>query len=342
MDALTLARGALARAGLRPAPLSVAFEISHLCNLACTYCDRHTPLPKEMQRAEIFAALEGLHALGMRHISLDGGEPLAHKHFRDVVDWLVRKRVRVYVNTNGILVPKHLATIRRVQKLKISLDGPKRSHDAMRGERAWERAMVGARVARAEGVPVELTCVLGTHNAGDVDELLDIAEAEGLSVVFQPARNSLFLDNERDGAGFQLDDQRLRAALARVEQRKHRGPGVGNRWSSLRHFRRFPEDAALPCAAGWINVTMDPEGNLHHCGQVSRTGPALNVVALGVRAAFERLLRGGCTQCWCARVVEENYAWGGHFHRLLPPRAGAAGATQSPAPAPKRHLPVAR
>ena len=70
--------------------------------------------------------------------------------------------------------------------------------------------------------------------------------------------------------------------------------------------------------AGWINATMDPEGNLFHCGQVDRSDKSNNVVKLGAEQAFRRLRRVGCTQCWCARVVEENYAWGGRFDKSLP------------------------
>ena len=93
----------------------------------------------------------------------------------------------------------------------------------------------------------------------------------------------------------------------------------------------------LPCAAGWINATLDPEGYLYHCGQVGRGDRSQNVVRLGVGAAFAGLLREGCTQCWCARVVEENYAWGGRFHRMLPPLS----VPEPPdPPGPGRHLPV--
>ncbi|HET9959851.1 MAG TPA: hypothetical protein VFQ61_35410, partial [Polyangiaceae bacterium] len=61
----------------------------------------------------------------------------------------------------------------------------------------------------------------------------------------------------------------------------------------------------------------DPSGNLYHCAQVNR-GVRHNVVELGVEEAFRRLEREGCSQCWCARVVEENYAWGGRFDLSLP------------------------
>lgn len=334
-----IVRGVLARAHVHPSPLAVGFEMTHLCNLECTYCDRHTPMNREMTRTQIFDALEGLRRRGMRHISLDGGEPLAHRHFDEVVAWLVARGIRIYVNTNGILVPRRMAAIRQVRKIKVSLDGPPDRHDAMRGAGSHQKAMAGARAARAAGVAVELTCVVGTHNADAIDELLDLVEAEGFQVIFQPARNSLFLDSPRDGSAFEPDGAQLRAAFARVEARKRSGSGVANRWSSLRHFRRFPDDTAVPCAAGWINVTMDPEGSLFHCGQVARGDRSANVVSLGVDAAFARLRRSGCGQCWCARVVEENLVWGGRLPAMLP----LAGTEAAPRPSSgRRRLPLAR
>ena len=332
-------RVALARMG-SPAPLSVGFEITHLCNLACSYCDRHTPLPGEMTIEQILGALGELHQMGMRHISLDGGEPLAHRHIELVVDWLIsRGDIRVFMNTNGILVPRKMDVVRRLSRLKISLDGPAAQHDRMRGERAHERAIKGALAARDAGVEVEFTCVVGRHNATHLDELLDLVDELGFSVVFQPARNSLFLETDRDGSPFVLEGAEVRDAFLRIERRKRQGGPVANRWSSLRHFQRFPGDVAIPCAAGHINVTLDPEGNLFHCGQVRRSDRSCNVLRLGVREAFRRLTRGACTQCWCARVVEENYAWGGRLDRLLPPLH--AGAAPGPAaPRPRRQLPL--
>jgi MoaA/NifB/PqqE/SkfB family radical SAM enzyme len=337
-DPKTIARGALAWLGIAPVPLAVGFEITHLCNLACAYCDRHTKLPNEMTLAQILEALAEFANLGMRHISLDGGEPLAHRHIDEVVDFLVRRGVRVYMNTNGILVPRKRELVAKLARVKISLDGPESCHDRMRGDGAYEKAVAGAKAARAAGVDVEFTCVVGAHNAHAVDDLVDFVEREGFQVVFQPLRNSLFLDSERDGSSFQLSERDLRATFLRIEARKRQGTGVANRWSSLRHFRRFPDDTEIPCAAGWINATLDPEGNLYHCGQVHRGSASPNVVRLGVRRALDELVRGGCRQCWCARVVEENYAWGGRLDRMLPPLR----ATIAPAEGQPRRLPILR
>jgi MoaA/NifB/PqqE/SkfB family radical SAM enzyme len=336
MQTSSIVRLAAARAGLRPVPLSLGFELTHLCNLSCRYCDRHTPLPNEMRRADVLRVLAEFYSLGTRHVSLDGGEPLAHGDIDEIVRFLCALGVRVYMNTNGILIPKKLATVKLLTKVKISLDGPPERHDAMRGAGSFERAVRGAVAARDAGVGVELTCVVGIHNADHLDALVAWVEHLGFSIVFQPARNSLFLDNSRDGSSFQLDGDRLQATFARIEQLKEKSAAVGNRWSSLRHFRHFPDDTTLPCAAGWINATLDPEGYLFHCALVSRSEKRHNVLELGAREAFARLTRRGCGQCWCARVVEENYAWGGRFDTLAPARPRSSegfGRRQ-------RHLPI--
>jgi len=305
-------------------PVAVGFEVTHRCNLACAYCDRHQPLANEMSLANILTALSGLKVLGMREISLDGGEALAHPHVEAISEWLEANGIVTRLNSNGILIPRRQNVVRRCAKVKISLDGPESVHDAARGSGAYRRAVNGALTARELGVPVEFTCVLGRHNAHAVDSLMDIANRLEIGVIFQPARDSLFIDGAQHTGDFRLTKLELKRAMLTVENHKRNGTKVLNHWSSLRHFRHFPKDKALPCAAGYINVTMDPEGTLYHCAQISRADKTCNVVTLGVEAAFKRLTRGGCSQCWCARVVEENYAWGGRFDKFLPLSEGAS------------------
>jgi MoaA/NifB/PqqE/SkfB family radical SAM enzyme len=309
---------AAARVGYQSFPISVGYELTHLCNLACDYCDRHTPDPEEMDIESIYRVLNEFYDLGMRHISLDGGEPLTHRNIDEIVHFLKKKGVRVYMNTNGILIPRHKDAIQQLGKVKISLDGPQAAHDAIRGKNAYKRAVQGAHLARDWGIPVEFTCVVGKHNVDGLEELLEWAETERYSIVFQPARPSLFLDTERESQPWLLEQEPMRKAFTMLEKRKKTSSAIGNRWSSLRHFQQFPNNINIPCAAGAINVTMDPAGRLYHCGQVNRMNRSNNAARLGVEQAFGRLIRRGCSQCWCARVVEENYAWGGRVDRMLP------------------------
>lgn len=315
-----IARGAIARLGLRPYPLGLTFELTWLCNLACTYCDRHTPMRNELTRDQIFQALAEFYELGTREVSLDGGDPLTHRYVDEVVQWLVERRISVAMNSNGVLVPRKIDTVRKLAKLKISLDGPRQVHDAIRGDGSFDAALAGARAARQVGVPVEFTCTVGRHNSESLEKLLDITEALGIPVIFQPARNSLFQGSRRDGSAWELDSPSARAVFARIEVLKRQLRGIGNGWSSLRHFRRFPEQTRPPCAAGWVFCTMDPEGVLFPCGELNRSDRLNSVVQLGVSRAFANLVREGCGECWCARLVEENYVWGCRIDQMLPPR----------------------
>ena len=208
-------RGAIARTHVRPSPLSLTYEVTWLCNLSCGYCDRHTPMRHELTKEEIFRALDEFRTLGMLRINLDGGDPLTHRHIDEIVDWLTQRGVAVSLNSNGILVPKKLNTIRKLSLLKISLDGPPDSHDAMRGAGSFEKALAGATAARDAGVKVEFTCVVGQHNAHAIEAVVDIASALSIPVVFQPALNSLFLSTDRDGsslaAGCPVRSRRVRS-----------------------------------------------------------------------------------------------------------------------------------
>lgn len=320
MQPSTVARAALARLGVRPAPISLTYEVTHRCNLQCRYCDRHTALPDEMDRDQILFALESFMDMGTRYVSLDGGEPLLHPNIHDIVRMLIGRGVKVVMNSNGVLVPRQLPLVRMLSKIKISLDGPQDRHDAMRGRGAHVKAVDGVRAAQRVGTAVELTCTLGQHNHDVVDQTVDLAESLGAPIVFQPVGASLFLGSDRDGSAFALEPLAARRALARVERLKRNGRAVANRWPSLRHFRRFDRDTALPCAAGWIMATLDPSGALWPCAQVSRDPRQNNVVQLGAREAFSRLDRRGCSRCWCARIVEGNFTWGLRLDRSLPPR----------------------
>lgn len=318
MEIRTVKNFVLARLSLAPKPVILEFEITHRCNLACTYCDRNRPLANEMSVDKIIDVLDEFYALGMRYIGLDGGEPLTHNGFDDIVQWLHRKNVVIHLNSNGTLIKKKIESVKLVDQLKISLDGHREVHDRMRGAGSFDKALEGALLARRNGVATEFRCVLGKHNINAVNDLIDLVERldDGITVTFQPARNSLFLGSNRNGTAFMLDNEGFYSALKKVEERKIVSKRVANKWGSLAHFRRFPANTAIPCAAGWVKATLDPQGYLFHCAMVSRKKKEINVIDRGVTWAFQEIERRGCAQCWCARAVEGNLAWGGQLMKL--------------------------
>src|SRR5437867_8856848 len=130
----TVTAAAKAKILKRPTPLQIVFEVTHLCNLACEYCDRHTPLPNELELGEIVQIVREFVGLGMIGMTLDGGEPLVRLDIDKIIDELARVGVRIVINTNGILIPKKLESVKKAALVNVSLDGPERYHDSMRGD----------------------------------------------------------------------------------------------------------------------------------------------------------------------------------------------------------------
>src|SRR5438034_2173828 len=151
----TVSAAAKARILKRPTPLQIVFEVTHRCNLACEYCDRHTPLPNELELEEILQIIREFVEIGMIGMTLDGGDPLVRTDIDEIVDDLARLDVRIVINTNGILIPKKLASVKKAALVNVSLDGSEQYHDSMRGDGSFEKAVRGLRTGPGAGIPVK-------------------------------------------------------------------------------------------------------------------------------------------------------------------------------------------
>jgi hypothetical protein len=302
--ALIFARRAAAR-GVDADSLALGFELTHRCT------SRHIVIVTRQLNGEPRSdpdCARGAGRLGTRRVSPDGGEPLTHPNVDEIVEFLVRRDVEVFKNTNGILVPRRIHTVRRLGKVKISLDGPQPAHDRMRGAGSFDKALRGAEMARAAGVDVELTCVVGSHNAGAIDDLLDLVQERGFRIVFQPARPSLFLESDRDGSAFMAEAREL-AAASPDRGAQALEPGRRN--------RNHPADTDSPRRL--INATLDPR----------QTAPLRQVNrrlleqrgAVGARGV-ERLTRQAAAsagaRAWWRKIGP------GVSPIALPPRSGSA------------------
>jgi cyclic pyranopterin phosphate synthase len=99
------------------------------CNLRCTYCmpaDGIALSPKAslMTAEEIFAIAETFVKNGVDKIRLTGGEPLLRKDFPEIVSKLSELDISLSITTNGILIDRHMETLKRfnVKKINLSLD----------------------------------------------------------------------------------------------------------------------------------------------------------------------------------------------------------------------------
>lgn len=99
------------------------------CNLRCTYCmpaDGIALSPKAslMTADEIFSIAQTFVQNGVDKIRLTGGEPLLRKDFPEIASKLATLGVALSITTNGILIDRHIDTLKLygITKINLSLD----------------------------------------------------------------------------------------------------------------------------------------------------------------------------------------------------------------------------
>lgn len=99
------------------------------CNLRCTYCMpadgiELSPKASLMTAEEIFSIAQTFVENGVDKIRLTGGEPLLRKDFSEIASKLATLGVALSITTNGILIDRHIETLKRygINKINLSLD----------------------------------------------------------------------------------------------------------------------------------------------------------------------------------------------------------------------------
>lgn len=120
---------------------TLCFRITERCNLSCWFCRAgSSPASREQGDVEAFKRFvsDMQRQLGLRHVSVSGGEPGLDRRLDALVCWMLEQGLYVSVTTNGTTrVSKTLAGVGRKYphhiRLRVSLDGDQRLHDQIRG-----------------------------------------------------------------------------------------------------------------------------------------------------------------------------------------------------------------
>lgn len=170
-------------------PLGMLFwESTSRCNLSCAHCRRlSTSSDGELTTAEAETLLDSLAALGSPVVVFSGGEPLLRDDWPVLAAHARRRGLPTALATNGTLLDRPLA--RQVaeagfHRVAVSLDGAEaKTHDALRGEGNFRRALAGLECLRAAGVPVQINMTVTRGNTDQLDALLALAQQCGAAAV---------------------------------------------------------------------------------------------------------------------------------------------------------------
>jgi SynChlorMet cassette radical SAM/SPASM protein ScmE len=161
------------------APKLVEIDITGRCNLRCAYCYHFSSagdVDVDLPTGEWLTFFEELGRAAVMQVILCGGEPFIREDLKELLEGIVRNRMRFRILSNGTLITdeiaSYIASTRRCERVQVSIDGSGPStHDACRGDGNFLRAIKGLKTLQKHGIPATVRVTINKHNVHDIDSI---------------------------------------------------------------------------------------------------------------------------------------------------------------------------
>jgi radical SAM protein with 4Fe4S-binding SPASM domain len=261
-------------------PIYAVWEITLRCDLACRHCGSRAgrERPEELSTEEALDAVRQMADLGVREVTLIGGEAYLRDDWTQIVRAVRDHGMQCSMTTGGRGFTRERAEAARragLQSVSVSVDGLRASHDALRGVRgSFDAALEAFANLRAAGVPVAANTQINRHNLGELEAIFDVLAAAGIhgwQVQLTVAMGRAADEPELLLEPYQVLDviPRLARIKARADAEKIRlFPGnnigyFGPYESTLRAL--FPRKHAGSCGAGRVTLGIEANGDVKGC-----------------------------------------------------------------------------
>lgn len=150
-------------------PVTSVWEVTMGCNMRCKHCGSSCtePLHDEMDTEKALEVCDQCADIGLRWITLSGGEPLTRKDTPQLVRRLTEKGVSVNLITNGWLLGEALANELKesgIATIAISIDGTEEIHDSIRRPGSFARDEAAFRILRDLGITTGAVTTISKKN----------------------------------------------------------------------------------------------------------------------------------------------------------------------------------
>lgn len=157
-------------------PITSVWEVTMGCNMRCGHCGSSCAeaLPDELTTEEALDLCDQIADLGLRWITLSGGEPLTRKDLPEIVERLASKGVAVNIITNGWMLNDSMAEKLKesgISTVAISIDGTKPVHDKIRKKGSFDHAEQAFIALKSQGIKTGAVTTITKQNMGILEDL---------------------------------------------------------------------------------------------------------------------------------------------------------------------------
>jgi SynChlorMet cassette radical SAM/SPASM protein ScmE len=157
-------------------PRSLDLEITSRCNARCRYCYYMNNVGvgyEDLPTQRWLDLFDEAGSAAVMSVCFAGGEPFVREDIFELIDGVVRNRMRFQILTNGRRVDRQVArrlnATGRLNSIQVSLDGSRAEvHDSMRGKGSFEPALRAIRILTEEGLPLTVRTTIHAQNIDDL------------------------------------------------------------------------------------------------------------------------------------------------------------------------------
>ncbi len=254
-------------------PTHCVWELTLQCNMRCLHCGSYAGAAREdeLSPERALELVDEMVELGLKRITLSGGEPLLRKDWHVIADRLMKKGVKTGIISNGWFIEENIETFARLDwdVVAMSLDGLRRTHDAFRRTPgSYNKILSAFRALNKKGIETACITCVSQYNFHEMDAIHDVLLSHGVSAwqvqpLFVGGRTREYRDS------MMLDIPHLYEIAKFIARKKKVSPinifpadGVG-------YYSRF-EDVIRPegwsgCQAGLKVMGVEANGNIKGC-----------------------------------------------------------------------------
>ncbi len=157
-------------------PVTSVWEVTMGCNMRCKHCGSSCtePLPDELDTRQAMEVCDQCAEVGLRWITLSGGEPLTRKDTPQIVKRLTEKGISVNIITNGWLLNEEKAKELKengIATIAISIDGTEEIHDSIRRSGSFARDEAAFAKLKELGITTGAITTISKRNIDDLPAL---------------------------------------------------------------------------------------------------------------------------------------------------------------------------
>jgi pyrroloquinoline quinone biosynthesis protein E len=253
-----------------PAPLALIAEITHRCPLHCVYCSnplRMAATAGELSTQEWVRVFQQASKLGVLHLHLSGGEPLARADLAELL--AAAHDTGLYTNliTSGVgLSEDRLTSLVKAGLDHVQLsfqDSRESSADWIAGTRAHALKVELAPIIRRSGAAFTINIVVHRQNLDHLEELIALAESvqpDRLEIAHAQYYGWAFKNRDALLPTQQQVDDSIQIVAAAQERLLGR---IDIEAVLPDYYARFPK----ACMGGWgrRQMIIDPSGKALPC-----------------------------------------------------------------------------